>query len=80
MRLSILLRISYPLLKDLLCLLYELPMQVNSVVCDSAWCIVLPEDEVRRLLVVLIHFCSMLLAFLGELVRSCPVAILVCLL
>ena len=80
MRLSILLRISYPLLKYLLCLLYELPMQVNSVVRDSAWCIVLPEDQVRRLLVVLIHFCSMLLAFLRELVRSCPIATLVCLL
>lgn len=64
MRLSILLRISYPLLKNLLCLLYELSMQINTVVRDSARRIVLPEDKVRGLLVVLIHFCSMLLAFL----------------
>lgn len=64
MFLSSLLRISYPLLKDLFCLLYKLPMQVNSVFRDSAWCIVLPEDEVRRLLVILIHFGSMPLAFL----------------
>lgn len=46
MCLPILLRISYPLLEDLLCFLYELSMQINSIVRNSAWGIIFSEDEV----------------------------------
>jgi hypothetical protein len=80
MRLSILLRISYPLLENLFCLLYELPMQIYCVVRDSALRIILSENIVRRLFIVLIHLRSMFLSFLRELMSSCSITMLVCLL
>ncbi len=77
MRLPILLRISYPLLQDPLSLLYELTMQINGIVRDSAWSIILPEDEVRGLLVVLVHFGGMLLACFRELVSGSSITTLI---
>lgn len=64
MRLSILLRISYPLLQDIFRLLYELSMQVNRVVRDSAGRIVLAEDVIGCLLIVLVHLRRMSLSLL----------------
>jgi hypothetical protein len=79
MVLTLLLRITNPCLKNILRFLYELAVQINSVVRNSSWSIVLPEDVVRCLLVVLVHFGRMLLAFLRQLMRGCAIAALVCL-
>lgn len=78
MRLARLLRISYPLLQDLLRFLYILSVQVDGVACDFPDCIILPEDEFGCLLVITIGCCSVLLALLAEIVGACTVATLVC--
>lgn len=51
-----------PLLKNLLRLLDELPMQVDSIRVHATRGIVLTEDELRGLLVVHVHQTSMFLA------------------
>jgi hypothetical protein len=55
MGLSSLLRMSNPLLQNMLRLLYKLPMQINGIIRDSSRRIVLSEDVVGSLFVVLIH-------------------------
>lgn len=79
MRLPVLLRISDPLLDDILSLLDKLPMQINRIVRDAPRRVVLAEYVVRRLLVVLVHLRSVRLALLGQLVRQPSIAALVCL-
>lgn len=79
MRLPILLRISDPLLQNLLRLLYKLPMQINRIVRDSSLRIVLPEDIIRRLLIILIHLRRVLLPFFRQLMRRSTISTLVCL-
>lgn len=79
MRLPILLRISDPLLQNLLCLLYKLPVQINRIVRNSSWHIILPKDIIRGLLVILIHLRRMLLPLLRQLMRRSPISALVCL-
>ncbi len=79
MRLAILLRISDPLLQNLLCLLYKLPMQINRVVRNSPWRIILPKYIIRGLLIILIHLRRMLLPLLRQLMRRSPISTLVCL-
>lgn len=66
MRLPVLLRISYPLFQDPLCFLNVLPMQVNRVIGHPPRGIVLSEDEIRRLLIILVHQGRMPLAFFRE--------------
>lgn len=46
-----LLRISYPLLQDLLCFFYILPVEVDGVTADLPLCVVLAEDEFGSLFV-----------------------------
>lgn len=77
--LTMLLRIFNPLLQDPLGLLDELPMQINRIRSDPLGVIVLTEDEIRRLPVVRVHLGGVLLALLGQLVRSRAIAALVCL-
>ena len=74
MVLSMRLRILNPLLKDLLRLLNELSMQINGVRLYTAIGIILPENELRRLLVVLLHLAPMRLALLGEVLGRCAIA------
>ncbi len=64
MRLPILLRISDSLLQYLLCFLDKLPVQINRIVRNSSWRIILPKDIIRGLLVILIHLRRMLLTLL----------------
>jgi hypothetical protein len=79
MRLPILLRISDPLLQNLLRLLYKLPMQINRIVRNSSLRIVLPEDIIRRLLIILIHLRRVLLPLFRQLMRRSTISTLVCL-
>lgn len=79
MRLPILLRISDPLLQNLLCFLYKLSVQINRIVRHSPLRIILPKDIIRGLLVILIHLRRMLLSLLRQLMRRSPISALVCL-
>ena len=67
MRLAGLFRVSYPLLQDLLRLLYKLPVEVDSVTFNPTKSVVLPENELGSLLVVVVCRCRMLLAQLAHL-------------
>ncbi|KAL9036654.1 MAG: hypothetical protein Q9180_004174 [Flavoplaca navasiana] len=51
--------ISDPLLENILGLLNELTVQIDGVAFNPPRGIVLAKDEVRGLLVVLIHHCAM---------------------
>jgi len=66
MRLTTLPRMFDPLLQDILCLLDELTVEVNSVFWNSSICIVLPKDEFRGLLVELFHFHSVCLSLFRQ--------------
>ena len=77
MRLPRALRISDPLLEDLLRLLDKLPVQIYRVPVHAAHRIVFPENIVRGLFVVLVHHCAVALAFFGELVRRTAVTAVV---
>lgn len=77
MRLSCALRVSNPLLQDVLGFLDELSMEIYGVAVDAADGVVFPEDVVGRLLIVLFHHGTMSLAFLGEFVRCCSIASIV---
>lgn len=79
MRLSVLSRISDPLFKNILCLVYELSVKINSVVCHPSRRVILAKYVVGRLLVILIHFGSVRLAFLRQLMRLSSIAAPVCL-
>ena len=68
------LRVADPLLEDPLRLLDELPVQINRVPVHPAHGVVLPEDVVRRLLVVLVRQRAVSLALFRELVRGAAVA------
>jgi len=68
------LRVSNPLLDNLLRLAHELPVQIDRVPVHPALRVVLPEYVVRRLLVVLVHHRAVPFAFVGELVRGGAVA------
>ena len=74
MRLPRLPRISNPLLQYPLRLLHVLPVQINRVPIHPAHRIVLPEDIIRRLLVIRVHHGAMALAFFRQLVRGGAVA------
>lgn len=65
MRLPILPRVSDPLLKNILCLLYKLSMQIDRIIGDSSRRIILAENVIGRLFVVLVHFCSVCFSLLG---------------
>ena len=78
MRLPVRLRISNPLLQHILRLLDKLAVQVNRIAVDSAHGVVLAEDEVGRLLVILVHQLGVALAFFAEVVRCGAVAAHVC--
>jgi hypothetical protein len=62
------------LLEDVLGLLDKLAVQVDGVLGDAAGAVVLPEDELRGLLVVLGLFLLVTLAFVRELLSACAVA------
>ncbi len=79
MSLPILLRISNPLLQNILRLFYKLPMQINCIIWDSSSCIVLAENVIGSLLVVLIHLRRMTLPLFRQLMRSCPIPSFICL-
>lgn len=55
--------ITYPLFQDLFCLLDKLSVQVDCVGIYPSYRIVLPEDVVGGLLVVIVRFGRMSLAF-----------------
>ena len=74
MRLSSAFRISHPLLDDRLCLLDELPVQVDRVRVYLAHGIVLAEDVLGSLLVVGVGLGGMFLALLAHAMRFRPVA------
>lgn len=78
MRLFVCLGVFDSVLQDLLCFLDELSMQVYRIVWDSSWRIVFSKDIFGRLFVVLICLFAVLLAFLGELMRGCAIAAVVC--
>lgn len=63
MRLAPRLSIPEPRLEDVLCLLDELPMQIDSIVSNTADGVVLPEDVLRGLLVVGVLRGGVFLAF-----------------
>lgn len=52
-------------------------MQVYGVCINSSNSIILPEDEVRRLFIVLVHQLAVPLPLLGQLVREGAIAALV---
>lgn len=66
MILTVRFRILDPLLEDLLCLFDELSVQIDGVGCDAPVGIVLAEDEVRGLLVVVVHLAAMGFALFGK--------------
>jgi hypothetical protein len=74
-RLALGLRGTNPLLQNVLGLFHELSMQINHVAL--LMCVVLPEDEVRRLLVVFSHLRAVRLALVGELLRARTIAAIV---
>lgn len=63
MILSLLLRISDPLLQYPFCFFYELPVEINGVVCDAAGRVVFAEYVVGGLVVVGVHFGGVRFAF-----------------
>lgn len=65
------------LLEDVLGLFNELPVQVNGVLRYAAGSVVLPEDELRRLLVVVGLLLLMPLALIGQLLSSGSIAALI---
>jgi len=77
MGLVVLLCISYPLLQDVLGLLHKLTMQINCVVGNSAIGIVLSENEIRGLLIVLVHLCAVGFALLRQVVGGSSITALV---
>jgi hypothetical protein len=79
MRLTILLRISYPLLKYRLRFLDKLSVKINGIVRNPSHRVVLPENVVGRLFIVRVHIRRMLLPFLTQLVRRSSITSLVCL-
>lgn len=68
--LAVRLGVADALFQDLLGLLDKLPVQVNCVFRDAPAGIVLAENELGRLLVILLHLATMRLALLGELLRG----------
>jgi hypothetical protein len=78
MRLPVLLRVFDPLLKNVLCLLYKLSVEIDRIISDSSLRVVLAENIVGRLLVVLVHLRGMRLAFLRQLMRRCSITSFVC--
>ena len=52
-------------------------MQINRIPIHPPHRIVLPENIIRRLLIILVHHGAMPLAFLRELVRGAAIAALV---
>jgi hypothetical protein len=64
-------------LQDILRLLDELTMQINRIGRYAPVGVVLAEDELGRLLVVLVHLATVGLALLGELFRTRAIAALV---
>lgn len=62
------------LFKHILGFLNEQPVQINSVVLDTAIGVVFAENVVARLTIIFLHFRSVLLSFLGQLVGACAVA------
>ena len=77
MVLAMLPRIFNALFQDLLGLLDELAVEVDSVLGDAAGRVVLPEDVLARLPVVLLHLGRVPLALVAELFRRGAVAALV---
>ena len=67
--------VLYPLLKNILRFLDELPMQIDCVGWDAPLSVVLAEYEFRGLFVVLLHACAVVFAFLREGVRGSAVAL-----
>lgn len=67
-----------PLLKDLFRLFNKLPMQINRICLDASIGVILAEDKLRRLAVVFLHFATVGLALLGELLGPRAVAAGVC--
>ena len=59
-----------PLFQDLLRLLDELPVEIDRVGRDTSIGVVLAEDELRGLLVVLLHLAAVGLSFLRELLGA----------
>lgn len=74
MRLPRTLRILDPFLKDILGLLHKLAMQIDSISRHPIRRIILAEDKFRSLLVVLLHLCAVVFAFVGELFGGGAVA------
>ena len=68
------LRIPYPLLQYPLRLLHKLPMQINRIPIHSPHRVVLPENIVRRLVIILVHHRAVPLAFFRQLVRGAAIA------
>ena len=52
-------------------------MQINRIPIHPPHRIILPENIIRRLLIILVHHGAVPLAFLGELVRGAAIAALV---
>lgn len=63
-----------PLFQDLLSLLNELPVQIDSVCLDAPASIVLAEDKLRRLSVIFLHLAAVCLSLLGELLGAGAIA------
>ena len=74
MRLPSPLRIPNPLLQNLLRLLNKLPMQIQRIPIHAPHSIVLPQDVIRRLLIVLVHHCAVALALVRKRVRCRAIA------
>lgn len=72
--LAVRLGVADALFQNLLGLLDKLPVQVNGIGGNAPAGVVLAEDELRRLLVVLLHLAAMRLALLGELLRGRAIA------
>lgn len=75
MVLTVLLRILNAFFQDVLGLLHKLAVQVNRILGNTATSIVFAENELRGLLVILLHLATMGLSLLGELLGPCAVAI-----
>lgn len=74
MRLAAALCSANALLEHVLCFLDEQAVKIHCVGRDAALGIVGAEDVVARLLVVLVHFGGVLLAFVGELLCARAIA------
>jgi hypothetical protein len=66
------------LFQNLFGLFNKLTVKVDSITIDSAYSIVLAEDELRRLSVVVICLLSMVLCLLREIVSSTSISTRVC--